>query len=353
MTRPHARLSITLALCAVALPLSGWAQSAAVAYVSNQGDGVIAIDLGTLEISATLDIAAKGPRGIGVSGDGKYLVTANMGSGNLSVIDTATGKLVRQVAIGKSPEYLRVVGDTAYVTYEPKAQAPAPLASGAQRSKDEDDDDKTPGHIVVVDLKSGQVLRDITGKPETEGLEFSKGGKELIVTNESDSSLGIYDNATGKLIRTVSLVRYGDRPRGIKVSPDGSTYLVTLEVSNKLLVLNADFEVIKEIATANAPYGVAFNRSGDRVYVAAARDRVLQVFDAGTWAKIKDIPSANRCWHFSFTPDDQKILLACGRSNEVLVIDVNALEVVKHIAGFQLPWGIVTLPRSVGTIDAP
>ena len=353
MSSRFATVPIVAALCALVLPAPGWAQRAGLAYVSNQDAAVSVVDLRTLEVTSTIDIDGKGPRGIGLSGDGKMLVTANLADGNISVIDTSTGKLLRHVAIGKNPEFLRVVGDTAYVTCEPKVQGVAAAASGPQASKNDDDDDKTPGHVVVVDLKSGQVIRDITGKPETEGLEFSKNGRELIVTNESDSSLSIFDNATGRPIRTVSLARYGNRPRGIKVSPDGSTYLVTMEMSNKLLVLNDKFEVVKEVGTANAPYGVAFDRSGERAYVAAARDKMLQVYDAKTWTKIKDVASGNRCWHFSFTPDGRQILLACGRSNEVLVVDVGTLEVSKRIAGFQLPWGIVTSPKSMGSVDAP
>jgi YVTN family beta-propeller protein len=87
--------------------------------------------------------------------------------------------------------------------------------------------------------------------------------------------------------------------------------------------------------------------------VAAARDSVLQIFDTNTWEKTKDIPTGKRCWHFSFTPDNKRILLACGRSDEVIVIDADKEEVTKRITGFQMPWGVVTYPQSVGSLDQP
>lgn len=77
------------------------------------------------------------------------------------------------------------------------------------------------------------------------------------------------------------------------------------------------------------------------------------MFDARTFAPVAAIPVGKRCWHFSFTPDAQKLLLACGRSNSVQVIDPQKREVVDTLPGYKLPWGVVTYPTSVGSLDAP
>ena len=330
----------------------------AVAYVSNQQGGVSVIDLARMEVATTLDVTGKGPRGLGLSDDGRLLVTANLNDGDISVVDTATGRLLRRVPIGKNPEFVRVLGNTAYVTFEPQGGPPPAVAGAAPQNAspapagaDADADDRVPGHIAVVDLLAGTVILDIVGKPETEGIAFTPRRDRMIVTNESDNSLSIIDPASGKLEKAVPVGKFGNRPRGIKGSPDGKTYVTTLELGNKMLVLNADFEVVREVPTGAAPYGVAFNADGSRVYVAANRAKLLQVFDTHTWSKLADIPTAERCWHFSFTPDGRQILLACGRSNEVLVIDVQSLAVAKHIGQLHAPWGIVTSPRSMGTID--
>jgi YVTN family beta-propeller protein len=343
---------LVAALIALVAPTISDAQTAGLAYVSNQQGGITVIDLKTMQVKKTLDPEAGGPRGIGITSDGLLLVTANKDSENISVLETTTGKLVRHVAIGKNPEFVRVLGGLAFVTYEPGAEAGGPPTPSPKGSKD-DDDDKVPGHIAVVDLKAGKVVIDIIGKPETEGLEFSRDGRELIVANESDNSLTVHDTTTGKLIKTVPLAAYGNRPRGIKISPDGTTFVTSLEFSNKLVVLNSKLEPIREVATGKFPYGLSFDRTGTRVFVAANRDQVLQVFDAKTWEKIKDIPTAERCWHFSFTPSGDQILLACGKSNEVLVIDTKTLEVTQRIGDLKTPWGIVTFPKSMGSVDQP
>lgn len=346
-----------IALFATIATLSlGSAASAAdkgVAYVSNQDGAVTVIDLATMTTRSTLDIGAKGPRGIGITEDGKLLVTANRDNGNISIVDTASGKLIKQVEIGKNPEFVRVFGDKAYVTYEPSSKAGPPPKPGSKEAKEDDDDDKIPGRIAIVDLKKGKVIQEIIGKPETEGVEFSMDGKKMVVTNESDNSITVHDMKSGELLKNVPVASYGERPRGIKASPDGKTYVSTLEYADKMLVLNDKFEVIKQVATGKTPYGVAFSRDGKRIFVAANRDKLLQVFDATTYAKIKDIPTGERCWHFTMTPDDQHLLLACGKSDEVVVIDTNKLEVTKRIADKEMPWGIIAYPKSMGSLDRP
>jgi YVTN family beta-propeller protein len=345
-------------LLAVALTLGmnfssvTFAASNGVAYISNQEGGVTIINLDTMETKGSLDTGAKGSRGIGITTDGKLLVTANKDDGNISIIDTVTGKAIKHIAIGKNPEFVRVIDDVAFVTYEPSSKSGPPPKAGSKEAEN-NSEVKIPGRIAVVDIKSGKVLREIIGKPETEGLEFSNDGKQLFVTNESDNSITIYELDTGKLVKSVSVATYGERPRGIKTSPDGKLVITSLEYADKLLVLSDKFEVVKQVATGKTPYGLSFDRAGKRLFVAANKEKALQVFDAKTFEKIKDITTGERCWHFTFTPDDQQILLACGKSNEIVVIDTVKLEVTKRISDNEMPWGVVTYPKSMGSLDKP
>lgn len=271
----------------------------------------------------------------------------------MSIVDLATRQVVKHVKVGKNPEFVRILGDRAFVTYEPSAKGGPPPKPGAPVVEEDDDDDKIPARIAIVDIRKGKLIKEIISGPETEGIEFTPDGKRMIVTNEADNTITLHDIRSGKLLKTVPTSKYGDRPRGIKVSPDGKRYVSTLEFGHKLLVLDAKLNPLKAVETGNTPYGVAFDRSGQRIFVAASRENTLQVFDAQSLEKIKDIPSGERCWHFTFTPDDRQILLTCGRSNEVVVIDAGTLEVTKRIANKGLPWGIVTYPKAYGSLDQP
>lgn len=344
---------IGTALLALALSSPAPAQTAGLAYISNQNGGINVLDLATLEPAGSFGVGAKGPRGLGVTADGKYLVTANKDDANVSIIDLATRQVVHHVKIGKNPEFVRVLGDRAFVTYEPSSKGGPPPKPGSVATHDDDDDDEVPARIAIIDVRKGKLLKEITSGPETEGIEFTPDGKRMIVTNEADNTITVHDIASGKLLKTVPTGKYGERPRGIKVSPDGKRYVATLEFGNKFLVLDDQLDPVRTVDTGKTPYGIAFDRSGQRIFVAASRENTLQVFDARSFAKIKAIPTGERCWHFTFTPDDRQLLLTCGRSDEVIVIDTARLEVTRRIANKGMPWGIVTYPKAFGSLDQP
>ena len=269
-----------------------------VAYVSEEEGGIVVIDLNTLKVVKRVQPKDTAPRGIGITFDGKYLVTANKDTADASVFDTRGGlRFVRRIPVGDNPEF-------------------------------------------------------VAGK-ETEGLEFTPDGKSLIVANEAQDSLGVYDVAAGKLERTINLASYGKRPRGVKVSPQGNSYAVTMEGSGTLLSLDQNLNVIRSVTTAAKPYGVAFDRQGSRIFVNAAAARKMQVYAADSLQLLAETPIGQRCWHFTFTPDDSKLLLACGRSNNVYVIDAKTYEPIRVLVGFHLPWGIITYPRAYGSLGLP
>jgi YVTN family beta-propeller protein len=348
-------LMVAIASMAIGVNANANAEDRGKAYVSNQKGGVSIIDLNTLTTLSNIDAKGQEPRGIAITDDGKLMVVATRENGSVSIFDTATNEVLNQIIVGQNPEFVRIKGNYAFVSYEPSSKGgPPPVPGSAEAiaaAKEDADDDKEPARIGVIDLKLGKKIREITGGPETEGIEFSKDGKQLVITNEADNTVTVHNLKTGKLLKTIKTHQYGDRPRGIKVSPDGKTYLATLEYGNKFIVMNQKFKVLRAVDTGAAPYGIAYDRKGERIFVAANKAKTLEVYDAKTYEKIKDIPTGNRCWHFSFTPDDKEILLACGKSDAILVINVEKLEVTKQIENKQLPWGIVTYPKSMGSLD--
>jgi YVTN family beta-propeller protein len=340
-----------IGLCA-GLSMPTWADHhLGVAYVTNQDKGVSVISLENFSVIDTIDIEAKEPRGIGITSDGKLLITANREGGDVSVIDTATKKVVKHIPIGQNPEFVRVFGDFAYVSYEPSAKAGPPPKPG-EKEDDDDEGEQLPAGIAIIDLKAMNVVKTIMSGPETEGIEFSHDGTKMLVTNEGDNTITVYDIKSGELVSKVDTQKLGDRPRGIKASPDGKSYVVTLEYGDKILLLDNNFKPVKTVATAKGPYGIAFDKSGKRLLVAAFKDKQLQVFNGKTLQLEKTVPIGDRCWHFTFTPDEKHLLIACGRSHEVLVLDGKTYQPVNRVKDLNLPWGIVTYPKAMGSLDA-
>lgn len=326
------------------------------AYVSNQKGNITTIDLKDFSVGLEIDVGGGSPRGIGITADGRLLVVASREHGDVAVVELATSKVRTRIPIGKNPEFVRVRGNLAFVSFEPASEGGPPPKPGSKEAeeakKKRAEVPEQPARVAVVDLSAGVKLREIVAGMETEGIEFSKDGSMIIVTNEDDNNLGIHDLASGNLLKTVDTRPYGNRPRGIKASPDGRIYVASIEFGNKLIVLDEKFNVLRAVPTGETPYGIAFNRDGSRLYVALARGKSLQVFDATRWEKLAEYPIGDRCWHFTFTPDDRHILAACGRSNEVVVLGEDG-HLVKRIPDKQMPWGIVTWPKSVGSLDTP
>lgn len=320
-----------------------------VAYVTNQGGGVTVLDASTLKPIASIAVGSD-PRGLAVTPDGRWLLTANQGSSDVSVVDTNLLKEVKRIPVGKNVEFMRISpdGSRAFVTYEPSSSGGPP-----KKAPENAEALATPAEVAVIDLQTWAVIGRMKAAPETEGIEFSPDQKFIIVANEGDNTVAVYELATLKLVKTIDVSHFGSRPRGVKVSPDGQTYVVTLENSDNFLLLDPAFNVLKSVPTEKGPYGLAFDPDGKHLWIAAARADRLQVFDATSHAPIATIPVDKRCWHFSFTPDGQKLLLACGRSNVINVIDVKNYKVVATVPGYKLPWGVVTYPKTEGSLDAP
>lgn len=325
-----------------------------VAYVSEEDGGISVIDLDTLKVVKRVHPKNVAPRGIAITFDGNYLFTANKDSGDATVLKTRSMSLFKRIPVGDNPEFVKIgpSGKWIYTSFEPGSSG-GPPTEGSGGEEEESNENEAPAEIIAFNTGDWSRGKSFTAGKETEGIEFSADGEQLIVANEAQNTLGVYDVETGALSKEVNLVSYGRRPRGVKLAPQGDRYAVTMEGSGTLLLLDQKFNVLRSISTAAKPYGVAFDRQGKRIFVAAAAARELQVYSADSLQLVGETPVGKRCWHFTFTPDDSKILLACGRSNDVYVIDAMSYKPIKVITGFQTPWGIITYPRAYGSLGLP
>ena len=324
-----------------------------VAYVSEEDGGITVIDLGTLKVLRRVQPSEIAPE------DSLCRMTENTSSHQTrtqamsAVFSTPRLRLVTRMHIGANPEFIKInpAGDRLFATFEPGSQGGPPSIEKAAVSGNEKDE--PPSQIASFHVGDWALGPVSAAGQETEGLEFSRDGKLMLVANESQDSIGVFDAATGGHVRDVNLKPYGIRPRGVKVSPQGNGYAVTMEGSGTLVMMDLNLKVIKSVPTAAKPYGLAFDRAGKRIFVSAALSGKLQVFSADSLQLLAEVSTGKRCWHFTFTPDDSRILLACGRSNNIVAIDANSYKQIGTIEGFKLPWGIVTYPRSYGSLELP
>ena len=87
------------------------------AYITNDGSGdVSVIDTATNTVTATITVGTA-PFAVAVSPDGGTVYVANIDSDNVSAIAAATNKVIATITVGSSPEGVAVSpdGSTVYV----------------------------------------------------------------------------------------------------------------------------------------------------------------------------------------------------------------------------------------------
>ncbi|OUW04599.1 MAG: hypothetical protein CBD16_01890 [Betaproteobacteria bacterium TMED156] len=327
-----------------------------IAYITNQNGNLQILSLKDFKIINEVFVG-DGARGIGITPDGKTLAIAVRESNDLALVDTKTFEVRKRIFIGQNPEFVRVKDDKAFVSFEPAAIGGPPPKPGSKEAEElkqkREEDDEQPARIAIVDLNLEEKISEIQGGMETEGIEFSRDGSKLIVTNEADENLSVHEISTGNLITKIDTSNYGNRPRGIKRSPTDNFYVATIEYGDRILKISEDFKIIQNAKTGAVPYGISFTKNGEYIFVALSKGKVIQVFDAKSLKPVREISTGNRCWHFSFTPDEKHIVVACGRSNEILLIETESGKLINKFSNQNMPWGVVTYPKSMGSLDLP
>ena len=90
------------------------------AYITNQKGNIQVLSLSDFTIIDEIDVG-KGARGLGITSDGNILVVAVRDSNDLALVNTKNYKTIKRIPIGENPEFVRVKGDKAFVSFEPAA----------------------------------------------------------------------------------------------------------------------------------------------------------------------------------------------------------------------------------------
>jgi YVTN family beta-propeller protein len=311
-------------------------------YVTNEASGdVTLIDAATDRVLATIPVG-KRPRGIQVSPDGKSVFVALSGSpfagpsvakenlaladkkaDGIGVIDALENKLIGIFPAGSDPEQFVVSrdGTRLYVANED-----ASLAS-------------------VVDVASRKVIQAIPVGEKPEGVALSPDGKFVYVTAETSQTVTVIETETNKVTATF---KAGPRPRAVAFMPDGSRAYVTSEVSASVSVVDtANHRVTHTIKLKGnnvRPMGVAVAPDGEKVYVTTGHSGKVFVINTSTYEVAAAFEVGKRPWGIAITPDGKKIYTANGPSDDVSVVDVVSQRVLARIKVGERPWGVAIAP---------
>jgi YVTN family beta-propeller protein len=192
------------------------------------------------------------PKYLAVTPDNRYLLVGNWCSWDISVVDLEAGREVRRIDAGVAPRGIAFSpnGRTAYVTLV-----------GEDR-------------VLVIDLRSFRVRRDITGVGERpRHLVMSRDGRYLYITaqgddrkRKDDGRILRYDTRKRKVVaQSEPLVE----PRTTVSSEDGRSLYVVDYYPGTLVKLRArDLEVLQTVYLGFHPIGVTYDDASDKLWVA-------------------------------------------------------------------------------------
>ena len=163
--------------------------------------------------------------------DGKTVYSANIGSGDVSVIDARTNRVIRAIPTGRFPSGLAVTPDGAsvYVTKE---------LSG----------------VTVINAANGTVAARLR-EPSPFSVAISPNGTRAYVTGLGPGSVTAIHPRTH---RSPSPYRRAVRHRPFTVRATGGAVYVANQGANALPIIDqSTFRTTATIGTGTSPYGIA------------------------------------------------------------------------------------------------
>jgi|SRR5579859_441429 len=174
-----------------------------------------------------------------VSGDLKRIITTNVSSGSVSIIEKTAAR-----AGGPPPG---------------APPGPGPVRPMGPPGGDWDE--------TVVKVGNG-----------SEGFDVSPDGKEIWVANAQDGTISVIDVAGKRVVDTLS-ANVGSANR-LKFTPDGRKVFVSgLRMGSVAVVDAATRKEIKRIAVGHGAAGIQMQPDGSRVFVACTPDNYVAVID--------------------------------------------------------------------------
>jgi len=198
--------------------------------------------------------------------DGKRIVTTNVNSATVTVMEKTEGRAGRQGPGGPPPGMPPPDGGPGGGGPGAGGPPPMPIPPGGN------------WELTVIPVGRG-----------SEGFDVSPDGKEAWVANAQDGTVSVIDLAAKKVTATLAAnVRGANR---LKFTPDGKRVLISAQ--SALVVVDAEsHKEVKRLGTVHGSGGIQMQPDGARAYVACGRDNQVAVIDLKTLAMVGKVDVA-------------------------------------------------------------
>jgi YVTN family beta-propeller protein len=265
------------------------------AYISNYGSGayhtLAVIDLGSAKARTPIELGAlSGPHGLAFV-DGKLWFTAE-GAKVVGRYDPSSGRVDTVIGTGQNrthmvwvtPDQKRVIttnvssGTVSLIDQVPVPSGPPGPPPGAPGGAMPAPPRPPGGRGPARDHDWNQTLVRVGNG--SEGFDVSPDGREVWTGNAMDGTVSVVDLASKTVVATLQAnVRGVNR---LKLTPDGRYAL--LSAGAELVVIDAHSrEVVKRVPVGRGSEGLLVEPGGRRAFVACTQDNYVSVIDLATF----------------------------------------------------------------------
>jgi YVTN family beta-propeller protein len=314
------QIFLTAGICGVLAVGAGVHAGAETLLVANQKDANLSvIDTATDKVVASIPVGGVTGHELAVSPDGKRAfvpIYGNAGVGRagtdgsqISVIDLATKKIVGTIDFGHGVRpHCAVFGKDGmlYVTTEL---------------------DKS---VSVIDPKTLKIVGAVpTGQEQSHMFVLSKDGKRGYTANVGPGTVSVLDIPGRK---TITVIPISGNTQRISMSRDGSMVFTADQKTPQLAVIDTATNKVKTwVPLSSAGYGTVSTLDGRYLLVTLRGSKQLAVVDLKTMKVEHTIDVGDGPSEVVVSADGKKAFVACNFSNQVAVVDLASWKMDKLI----------------------
>jgi YVTN family beta-propeller protein len=224
--------------------------------------------------------------------------------------------------------------------------------------------DEDGGNVVVISAASDAVIARIPVGKRPRGLRVSPDGTRLFVAlsglpkagpgvdesklppaDPSADGIGVVDLSSLKLLRVIP---GGKDPELFDVTSDGKRLWVSNEDTAEASLVDIDAgQVVRRVPVGKEPEGVGIHPGGKVVYVTNEADNSVSVLDIASGESVARIATGGRPRSVIFTSDGLRAFIACETTHALTIIDARTHT---HSGELELPGDAV---RPMGLAISP
>lgn len=201
--------------------------------------------------------------------------------------------------------------------------------------------DENGGLVVVIDAAKDEVIARVPVGKRPRGIRVSPDGTAVLVAlsgspksppgvdpaslppvDRAADGIGVIDVSSLKLTRVIEA---GQDPELFDVTRDGKSLWASNEETAEASLIDVESgRVLRRTAVGHEPEGVGIHPDGKHVYVANERDNSISIFETESGESVAIVPVCGRPRSIEFSPDGRRAFTACEESHAIAIIDAVA-----------------------------